>query len=169
MSEADRARVTTYVKVDPEEAFEVFTDEIDRWWRSSPRFRFGQGKTGVLAFEEGPEGRRLVERFADGTLFEVGAVRAWEPGARTVFDWRARAFAPGEVTSVEVRFEPFDEGTRVTLEHRGWSKIRTGHPVRHGVSGQAFTDRMGLWWGELATAFRAHVAKATNGSGLDRS
>ena len=158
MTEPDRARVTTFVKVDPADAFEVFTAEIDAWWRNSPRFRFGRGKTGTLSFDAGPAGRRLLERFEDGTEFEVGAVRAWEPGARLLSDWRAVAFAPGEVTEVEVRFERFDTGTRVTLEHRGWSTIPPGHAVRHGLDGPAFTDMIGMWWGELATSFRALAA-----------
>lgn len=29
----DQARVTVLVAVDPETAFEVFTEEIDQWWR----------------------------------------------------------------------------------------------------------------------------------------
>ena len=35
----DRARVTTTVRVDARRAFDVFTREIDRWWRRGPRFR----------------------------------------------------------------------------------------------------------------------------------
>jgi uncharacterized protein YndB with AHSA1/START domain len=86
-------------------------------------------------------------------------VLAWEPGRRLVFEWRGKSFAPGERTEVEVRFEPVEGGTRVTLEHRGWEALGDDHPVRHGLRGPAFTDMIGLWWGELATSFRVYVAK----------
>jgi len=161
----DRARVTTFVSVTPQDAFEVFTNEIDLWWKRGVRFRFDRpdadgadGTRGVLRFE-GSE--RLVESRggANPKEFEVGRVLAWEPGARLVFEWRANNFAPGEVTEVEVRFEPMNEGTQVTLEHRGWSKLRPDHPVRHGQQGHVFTDPIGQWWGELAMSFRLHVAR----------
>jgi len=154
MKPADRVRVTTVVAVNPRDAFEVFTDEIDRWWRRGPRFR-----DGTLRFEGGPEGRLVeISDEGPGAVFEVGRVLAWEPGSRLQFEWRGRNFAPDEVTEVEVLFEPTGSGTRVTLEHRGWAKLPPGHPVRHGLTGQAFVDKIGLWWGELATSYRVHVA-----------
>jgi len=63
-------------------------------------------------------------------------VRVWEPGARLVFAFRAHNFVPGQVTEVEIRFEPELDGTRVTLEHRGWSQIAPEHPARHGLQGR---------------------------------
>jgi hypothetical protein len=41
MSGSDSARVTTFVGVSPEDAFAVFTEQIDQWWRRGPRFRGG--------------------------------------------------------------------------------------------------------------------------------
>ncbi|WP_394828599.1 SRPBCC domain-containing protein [Pendulispora albinea] len=157
MKPADRARVTTFVAVSPGDAFEVFTQEIDLWWKRGRRFRFGG--QGVLRFE-GTLGGRLVESFGgeERGTFEVGRVLVWDPGARLVFEWRGITFAPGEITEVEVRFESMNDGTQVTLEHRGFSTLRPDHPVRHGLPGQAFTDSMGRWWGELAISFRNHVA-----------
>src|SRR4051794_6561794 len=118
MSSAENPRVTTFVAVEPDDAFEVFTEEIDRWWRRSPRYRIGGSGASELCFESDGQGRRLVERFANGE-HEIGRVLVWEPGKRLVFEWRGRNFAPDEVTEVELRFEPTGEGTRVTLEHRG--------------------------------------------------
>jgi len=94
------------------------------------RFRFGG--QGTLRFEGS---KRLVEAF-EGKEREIGKVLVWEPGARLVFEWRAVNFVPGEVTEVEVRFEASNDGTQVSLEHRGWSKLRPDHPVRHGQEGQ---------------------------------
>jgi uncharacterized protein YndB with AHSA1/START domain len=147
----DRAVVTTFVAVSPHDAFSVFTDEIDRWWKGGPRFRQGE-----LRFADG----RLIEVTA-GERFEIGRVLVWEPGERLVFEWRARSFAPGEITEVEVRFQPERiadrAGTRVTVEHRGWGALGPSHTVRDGLPGPAFTDRIGLWWGELITGYRRHA------------
>jgi len=156
MSGPDRVRVTTFVELSPGEAFGVFTRDVDIWWRKGPRFRFGKAREGVLAFEGGAGGK-LAERFDDGTAFEVGVVRTWEPGARLVFEWRAQSFASDQHTEVEVTFSPKGEGTEVVLEHRGWAALPDSHPARHGLKGRAFADMIGLWWGELATAFRARA------------
>jgi hypothetical protein len=156
MPPADRARVTTFVAVDPGEAFAVFTDEIDAWWRRGVAFRAGPGD-GVLRFEGGAGGL-LVGRTPGGeVVHEIGRVLVWEPGARLVFEWRGINFAPGEVTQVEVRFAAMGRGTMVTLEHRGWAALRPDHPARHGKVDQAFTDDLGRWWGDLATAYRQWV------------
>ncbi len=159
MKSTDRAKITTFVAVDPADAFDVFTREIDLWWKRGPRWRFGGARRGTLTFEPGAGGR-LFEAFDDGPadVFEVGRVQVWEPGARLVFEWKIRNFAPGEKTEVEVLFERVDGGTQVTLEHRGWAALRKDHPVRHGMFGQAFTDSIGMWWGDLLVGMRAHVA-----------
>lgn len=154
MSESETARVTTFVQVTPSAAFEVFTSEVDLWWRRGPRFR-GGGPASELLFEEDREGRRLIER-AGSEVFEMGRVRVWEPGKRLVLDYRLRNFAPGEKTEVEVRFEASGEGTRVILEHRGWAAIHEGHPARHGLSGEAFSSMIGLWWGDVLTSYRQY-------------
>lgn len=157
--EPDRARVTTFVAVDPTDAFDVFTTEIDLWWRRGPAFRAGGPGGSLLRFEDsGGAGKRLVEIDPDaGSARLIGRVLAWEPGARLVFEWRGANFADDEVTEVEVLFEALGRGTRITLEHRGWAAIRGDHPVRHGQVGHGFTDMIGRWWGDLATALRRHI------------
>jgi uncharacterized protein YndB with AHSA1/START domain len=146
------ARVTTVVDIDPAGAFAVFTEEIDTWWKRGPRYRPAGG---ALRFEGG-QGGRLVAADESGEV-EIGRVLVWEPGSRLAFEWRARNFAPGEVTVVEVHFERAERGTRVVLEHRGWEAIAATHPVRHGLAGPAFTDMIGLWWAELLTSYRAQM------------
>jgi uncharacterized protein YndB with AHSA1/START domain len=160
MGSGDRARVTTFVKVDAQTAFDVFTRETDLWWRRGPRYRFGGARRGTLHLEPGAGGR-LFEEFEDRTVFVVGRVLAWEPPERLVFEWRLVNFAPGERTEVEVRFEPGTGGTRVTVEHRGWSSLPEGHPARHGMDGAAFAAKLGLFWGNLATALRRHIDART--------
>lgn len=157
MSDEETARVTTFVAVSPADAFEVFTAEVDLWWRRGPRFR-GGGPASELCFERDSEGRRLIEK-SGNDVFEIGRVRVWEPGARLLLDYRLRNFAAHERTEVEVRFEAMGKGTRVTLEHRGWSNIHEKHAARHGLRGEAFSSMIGLHWGDLVTAYRHHASQ----------
>jgi uncharacterized protein YndB with AHSA1/START domain len=152
----DEARVTVLVAVAPADAFRIFTEEIDQWWRSGLRYRVGGKRRSVIAIEQ-RVGGRLFETFdaeSGRRIVETGRVTAWEPPTRLVFEWRAVNFAPDESTEVEVLFEPSSSGTRVTLTHRGWSRLRADHPVRHGEEAPAFIRNMGLWWSELLTSLR---------------
>lgn len=158
-SDADAIRTSTVVSVAPGTAFRIFTEEIDRWWRGGPRFRFHPERGGVLRFERAASGRRLVEAYpgSDHPDHEIGRVLAWEPPDRLCFEFRAHAFAEGETTEVEIRFEAVHDGTRVALVHRGFDAFADTHPVRHGLVGPAFRAMMGLWWGDLLVSARAHA------------
>jgi uncharacterized protein YndB with AHSA1/START domain len=152
----DQTRVTVLVEVPPELAFQIFTEDIDRWWRRGLRYRIARGRDGTIHLEPGIGGR-LYESFragGDTELRQTGTVTAWEPPRRLAFDWRAVNFAPGESTQVEVAFEPTRSGTRVTVTHSGWSRMRADHPVRHGLDPEAFLRSMGLWWGDLLGSLR---------------
>jgi len=109
------------LEVEPEEAFRLFTEEVDLWWQRGVKFRFRPKAHGTMKFEPG-EGGRLVEIYDDakGDLYEVGRILVWEPGVRLVFEWRGPNFRDGQVTEVDIRFKPVEAGTRVVLEHRGW-------------------------------------------------
>jgi uncharacterized protein YndB with AHSA1/START domain len=156
----DGARVTVRVAVAPDEAFAVFTSEIDRWWRHGARFRIAGRRPGRIAFTPGVGGNltETVETAAGTRTFLVGKVTAWEPPARLAFEWRGVNFAGDEKTTVEVTFTACGDGTMVTLHHRGWSSLRRGHPARHGQEGAEFSRWIGQWWGDLMTALREHVA-----------
>lgn len=156
----DGATVTVSVRVPPAEAFEVFTREIDLWWRQGPRFRIAGRRRGQLAFEPGVGGRlfETVELDAGPRTYEMGTVLAWEPPHRLAFEWRGVNFRAGESTHVEVTFRPAGESTLVTVRHTGWSALPEGHPVRHGLHGAAWSRSIGLWWGDLLTALREHAA-----------
>ena len=154
-SGTDSVEVTTVVAVDPATAFEVFTEEIDLWWRRGPRFRWIAERKGTLRFEPGVGGRLVEECSRPAETFEVGRVRVWKPPECLVFSLRGRN---QEQTEVEVRFESADAGTRVVVEHRGFDAIPPDHPARHGLVGGAFTSMMGVWWGDLVLALRVHVS-----------
>jgi uncharacterized protein YndB with AHSA1/START domain len=112
----DAATVSVFVAVTPEDAFEVFTTEIDLWWRQGPKYRIAGKRRGRLFFEPGAGGR-LFETFeatSGSRTFEVGRVLVWDPPARLELEWRGVNFKPGEKTFVEVSFQPSGEGTLVT-------------------------------------------------------
>ena len=156
MSNTDSVTVSALVAVDPATAFEVFTDDIDIWWKRSPRYRMSTDRQ--IRFEPG-EGGRLLTYEESGAVHELGRIRIWKPGERIVFEWRAREFEPDQTTEVEVRFEPDENGTRITLEHRGWDSLPDDLPLRHGVVGEAFLSMFGLWWADLLVALRAHAQR----------
>ncbi len=158
MSDTDSVTVTTVVAVDPATAFEVFTDEIDAWWKTGPRYRVENKRKSSMRFTGGAGGRLLEEYdAAGGDAFEHGRVLVWEPADRLVFQMGGRDFKPGQSTEVEVRFEPIDEGTRVTVEHRGWDSLPKDSPIWHGLEGPAFISMMGVWWGDLLVALQTRA------------
>jgi uncharacterized protein YndB with AHSA1/START domain len=166
----DGATVTVSVRVSPRDAFEVFTREIDLWWRSGPRFRVAGRRRGQLALEPGVGGR-LFETFeleGGPRTFVVGTIVAWEPPERLAFEWRGVNFAPHESTLVEVSFERAGDATLVRVRHSGFHALRPGHPARHGLEGAAVSRVIGLWWGELLTGLREHVAARGAGPGTGR-
>lgn len=156
----DQAKVSVLVRVPPEDAFAIFTTEIDQWWRRGPRFRASGRHRGILHLEP-KVGGRLFESVdlpsGKTSVIETGRVKVWTPPRRLVFDWRAVNFAPHESTEVDVSFDPSPSGTLVTVVHRGWASIRGDHPVRHGEDVPAFIRTMGLFWGGLLASLRVHA------------
>lgn len=144
-----RVVVSIRVPCSPGQAFAIFTQDIGDWWADNPLFRFTPRSPGILAFEppdtEGQNGR-LIERLPNGKTFEIGPVRAWQPGERLVVGWRQATFGPDHATEVEVRFEPVDGETRVTVEHRGWDSVPQDHVARHGFPLQLSNQKQGEQW-----------------------
>jgi len=158
VSEREVVRVSTLAAVTPAVAFRAFTAEVDSWWRRGPRFRFDPSRTGVMQFEPRVGGRLLeVYDAASEDVFEVGRIRAWEPGRRLVFAWHSRGVAAEEGSEVEVTFEAEGAGTRVTVEHRGWERLPAEHPARHGLQGEAFVGMHTVWWGDQLVSLRARL------------
>lgn len=152
---SETVRVSIELAVEPLHAFTIFTEDIDAWWARGRKNRFRAPWAGIMRFEPGPGGR-LLEIYDEDTndIYEVGRIKIWEPGRRLVFSWRIPNFAPGEITEVEILFEPTETGTRVTLEHRGWEILRPGHPARHGLTGNAFRMMRSGWWADHFVGIR---------------
>jgi uncharacterized protein YndB with AHSA1/START domain len=156
MIPGDQAKVSLLVHVAPMDAFRIFTEEIDGWWRSGMKYRLGKNRSVVHL--EPKLGGRLFETFNAPSgaekILETGVITTWDPPNRVVFEWRASNFKPDERTEVDVTFEPSRSGTNVTVVHRGWAKIRPDHPARHGEGMSEFTRSLASWWGDLMTSFR---------------
>jgi uncharacterized protein YndB with AHSA1/START domain len=145
------------VNATPARAFAAFTGEIGQWWRPNGLFQFSRGREGVLSFEPGAKGR-LIETYADGTVFVIGEVRVWDPPRRLVVSWRQQSFAPDQSTELHVRFEQAGDQTRITVEHFGWDTIPQRHAARHGFPLPIFQLRFAEWWQVLLDKLREHVA-----------
>jgi uncharacterized protein YndB with AHSA1/START domain len=157
----DAAIVSVFVAVAPEDAFAVFTQEIDLWWRTGPKFRIAGQRRGSLSLE--PKlGGRLFETFEHpkGTqTFTIGTILKWEPPTQLSFEWRGVNYKPAEKTWVDVSFAALGEGTMVKVRHHGFAALPAGHPVRHKLEGADFSRMIGLWWGDLMGALREYVAE----------
>jgi uncharacterized protein YndB with AHSA1/START domain len=151
-----RVLVSLRVAATPQRAFDVFTREIASWWRPNTLFRFTPRSPGRLAFEPSLGGA-FTETLPNGKVFEIGRITAWEPGSRLAFTWRQATFTPSQITHVEVRFEPIGEGTRVTVEHRGWESVPQEHVARHGFPDGMFLQRHGEWWQLLLRSYSAEA------------
>jgi uncharacterized protein YndB with AHSA1/START domain len=149
--------VALRVKADPRRAFDVFTGEIGEWWHADPLFAITPRGDGALAFE-GEERGRIVARFPDGTIFEVGRVTEWRRGERLAFEWRHATFAPDQTTRVEVTFEAVGEETRVTVRHFGWTEIPREHAARHGFPDHITQMRAAEWWRRSLDTFAWRAA-----------
>jgi uncharacterized protein YndB with AHSA1/START domain len=155
---ASRVLVSLRVRATPERAFEVFVNDIGIWWQPNTLFRFTR-RRGALAIEPGLGGR-FVESYQDGTEFEIGRITTWEPGRRLGLTWRQDSFTEDQMTTVEVRFEPISDETRVTVEHLGWESVPQDHVARHTFPDGLFLRRHGEWWQVLLESLRNRVGVA---------
>ena len=108
------------VKLLIQAAFRLFTEEMHTWWPLVTHSVGGEQAEGC--FLEGWVGGRIFEQDKDGSESEWGRVLVWEPPHRLVF-----TFYPGRTPDssqeVEVAFLPEENGTRLTLTHRGWERL----------------------------------------------
>ncbi len=99
-------RVSVDLRLDRSSAFEALIEEL-----TTALARRG------MQLQPGVDGRVM-----EG-IVEVGRVVRWQPPEEVVIEWHAADWQPAEVTSLGLRFEPFEDGTRVTLENRGWGNL----------------------------------------------
>lgn len=128
-------RYSFSVPLDPEAAFELFTDGFDRWWPKK-RVHISEGPCAAVTLEP-VVGGRWYERAEDGSECDWGFVRALDRPGRILMAWHLDPEwkfnpDPGKATEVEVTFDAEGDGTLVTLEHRGFEV--------HGAPGAEMRD-----------------------------
>jgi Activator of Hsp90 ATPase homolog 1-like protein len=151
MTQMASVRVSVTVDVDPETAFEIFTGEIDEWYRKGVSLLTSRDRSRTLRFEPGVGGRLVELGRNETTLVERGRITVWEPGVQLVF-------VDLKQTEVDVRFEPFDDGTRVVLEHRGLDRLSPDEAASTSIHG----------WRRLAGWFEVHTQEVHARRGSER-
>jgi uncharacterized protein YndB with AHSA1/START domain len=153
-----RKSVTVRATVD--DAFRVFTDDIDSWWPRSHHIGKVPMKRVLL---EGFVGGRCYTEQIDGTDCPWGSVLAWDPPRRFVIAWQidhAWGYVNdlSIVSEVEVRFTAEPDGrTRVDLEHRNFDRMGPA-----GATMRAAVDDPNGWNGLLAL-FAGRAGAVTGG------
>ena len=141
---------TVDVRCTPDAAFRYFTADIGAWW---PLGTHSVGRAAAVGCAFEPRvGGRLVERTRDGAAHAWGTVTTWDPPRQLAFTWHPGRSAETAQT-VDVRFAPSDDGTRVTLTHAGWATL--------GARASAVRDEYGRGWRTvLGERYVRHVAGA---------
>ncbi len=152
------AIVSLRIAAPPDRVFRAFTEDIGAWWRPHSLLPLTPRGDGALFFEPGPNGR-LATKLPNGNVFEIGRVTVWSSGEKLVFTWRHASFAPDQATEVDVTFEPVDDGTRITVEHRAWDKIPPGHVARHGIELIVFQRHLAAHWREGLNKLHARLRR----------
>jgi len=105
------------VPLAPDDAFELFTAGIARWWPFRGHSCAGDDALDVLF--EPRVGGAVTEVTRDGTRHPWGRLTAWAPGEHFAMTWHPAQ--PAErATALSVRFTPVGGGCEVALEHGGW-------------------------------------------------
>jgi uncharacterized protein YndB with AHSA1/START domain len=144
---------TIVVATSAERAFQVFTEQMSKWWPlATHHIGKADAKTVVM---EPFAGGRWFERGVDGSECDWGHVRTWDPPRRLVLTWEISSDwrnDPSIQTEVEVRFTPEGTSTRVDLEHRLLHYYGEKAPQMRGI----FDSEKG--WKGLLEGFAHHAA-----------
>lgn len=137
MSEPRSRFSTVEVAADPQTSFTAFTEELDLWWVRGPINAYDSGRLVEMRCEPGVGGRILEVYDAEsGDGLELARITAWEPGRRLA--WQSSL----DDVTIDVRFEPTENGTRVSLE----ASVADGGEDRGGSSFVAVTPPwFGAW------------------------
>ncbi len=106
------------VPLDPDAAFELFTDRFGEWWPKDSHHISEADAAEV--FLEPREGGRWYERAEDGSECDWGHVLEIDRPNRILLAWQLTPEwkfdpDPAKATEVEVTFDAEENGTRVTL------------------------------------------------------
>jgi hypothetical protein len=149
----DSVRCQVVVALDPAEAFEKFRHDVAKWW---PREYTYAGESMEDLYIEGRKGGVMWERGPEGFRCDLARVMRWMPPEKMILRWHISASHrpepdPINASEVEIRFVPNGSGgTRIELEHRGFSN--------HGTGAEEYCTRMGseTGWPFILKRFAEH-------------
>ena len=129
------------VNANQQRAFDLFTNEMSRWWPATHSILKSPLKQYVV---EPRAGGRWYAVGEDGSTGQTGYVIDWHPPRLVVLAWQLSAewqFDPALVTEVEVRFIAESANiTRVELEHRNLQRMG-----ERGAQVRSMVDAPGGW------------------------
>ncbi|MGH6920969.1 MAG: SRPBCC domain-containing protein [Geminicoccaceae bacterium] len=133
-------------------AFEVWTEQVGRWWPLAEHSISKADATGC--FIEPGVGGRLYETTRSGDEHQWGTVVVWEPPRRVAYSWHPQVEL-SDRTMILVMFTPLTPNrTRLSLTHSGWQPGQEERRVRYHTG----------WDGLLRNGYVAYLAGALNGS-----
>jgi len=132
MEQAQTVSQSVEVGIDPAAAFELYTAQINRWWKRDSWYWNDRQRARGLRIEP----------------FVGGRVKVWEPGRRVAYSWRQADWPPGEEMEIQVSFAPTADGTRVTIDVSGWERLRGGAEIGRGY-GDGAKELLG-WYAAAA-------------------
>ncbi len=135
-------RLEFAVACSPEHAFEVWVAKASLWW---PRDHSVSTDADLAVVIEPRVGGRIYERTSGGAEHEWGEVVTWEPPHVLSYLWHI-AQDRGDATEVEVRFSAGEQGTEVTILHRGWERL--------GARAAELRDRNRQGWAGVIAPYR---------------
>jgi SAM-dependent methyltransferase/uncharacterized protein YndB with AHSA1/START domain len=132
--------VSAMFPMPPSEAFPALLDELEGAL-GGRRLRF-----------EPRAGGKLTERTPEGREVEVARIVRWEPGRGIVLRWHPPDWEEEkrEATEMEIRLEPVEGGTRVTIEYRGIDRVVGGPPTGEELVGWFAQEVASNLFGALA-------------------
>ncbi|MGH6871900.1 MAG: SRPBCC family protein [Rhizomicrobium sp.] len=150
---ADGVRCSVSIVAPRETVFARFRHDILAWW---PRDETWSGAAIEDLYFEGRKGGLIWERGPQGFRLDMARVERWLRPERIHLRWhigpgRVPEPDPERASEVEIRFIAEETGgTRVELEHRGFS--------RHGAGGDSYRSRMGSdrGWPRILKNFADH-------------
>lgn len=133
--------LTFTVACAPAHAFVIWTAKTSLWW---PTGHSVSTDPDLEVTFEPWQGGRIFERTSAGVEHDWGEILDWEPPHRLRYLWHIRRDR-SDATEVEISFTAHDDGTVVTIVHRGWERL--------GTAGPQWRDRNRQGWAGLLPHF----------------
>jgi uncharacterized protein YndB with AHSA1/START domain len=115
----DPIRKSVTVPLSAEQAFDLFTRDIARWWPSQHSQSARMGGLPATIEIEPHKGGRITEVTPEGSRILWGRIIGWEPGKYLSFSWFP-GLDEADGSIVAIAFTPTPDGTRVDLTQGGF-------------------------------------------------